>query len=64
MKRVIRMKAYDGNGMRIAIKCDIVRAGLTLGEMAALVADTKDKLMEILPPLRYSHFNLSDARFK
>lgn len=58
------MTAHDGNGTRMAIKCDIARTGLTLGEWEALVADLKDKLMEILPPLRYSHFNLSDARFK
>lgn len=64
MKRVIRMKAYDGNGTRLAIKCEIDRPGLCHDEMNALVAQAKDKLMEILPPLRYSHFNLSDARFK
>lgn len=64
MKRTVRMKAHDGNGARVEIKFDISRPGLTIGEMEALVAQIKDQLMASLPPLRFSHFNLSDARFK
>lgn len=64
MKRTIRMKAHDGNGTRVEVKFDIVRKGLTLDEMNTMVAQVKDRLMEVLPPLRFSHFNLSDARFK
>jgi hypothetical protein len=64
MKRTIKMKAHDGNGTRVEVKFDISRNGLTIGEMETLVAQIKDELMATLPPLRFSHFNLSDARFK
>jgi hypothetical protein len=64
------MKAYDGNGTRLIITVQADLKGLsqqwsTTVSMQAnqFAADVKDQLMQMLPKLPCSHFNLSDARF-
>ena len=70
MKRTIRMTAYDGNGTRlkVTVQADIRNLHPSWTTTVAMqangfAADVKDALMEMLPKLPHSQFNLSDAKF-
>jgi len=55
---------YADNGdVKIDVNFKVITEGLSIDEIDILTKDIKDKLMSLLPTIRYSNFKMCDAIF-
>lgn len=62
MKRTIKMDARDGDA-KVSVKFNIMIDELAKYEADILIKDVKDKLMQLLPTIRFCDFKMCDAKF-
>lgn len=53
----------DNGDVKVSVNFNILTDGLAKFETEILTKDIKDKLMQLLPLIKYSNFKMCDARF-